>query len=514
MNSNLFDNPHSQSPSSVLSTNRVESVRLQMLQFFNADPEHFDLIFVANTTAAIKLVVDCLVDYSRDHRGLFWYGYHADSHTSLVAPREVAGATSQYFASDQQVEDWLSPKTIRPGNETGCRVGLFAYPAQSNMNGRRLPLTWPGRLRSSVSPDHHGVYSLLDAAALVATAPLDLSDWKNAPDFTALSFYKIFGFPDLGALIVRKEAGHVLGCRRYFGGGTVDMVINSTEVSASWYARKETSLHEKLEDGTPAFHSIIALESAVKVHRKTFGSMANVSQHTCRLANILHDDMSSLIHGNRKPLCIIYRGVNSVYGQSRTQGPTIAFNVRDSSGGWIGKSDFDRLAIINNIQLRTGGVCNPGGIALSLGFSPQEMHENYAEGLRCGNDLDELNGKPTGIIRVSLGAMSNMKDVRILMNFLQIFVDPSPKGDSEKQSPVSESPLKSFSGPIKACIMSKEDTGSPPLTCPVANCTALVADKVALLDHFTDHRNVVRISRSAALAKRKRSKWRIFSCGS
>jgi molybdenum cofactor sulfurtransferase len=44
-------------------------------------------------------------------------------------------------------------------------------------------------------------------------------DVDQAPDFTCLSLYKIFGFPDIGALVVRKESGHILTLRRYFGGG-------------------------------------------------------------------------------------------------------------------------------------------------------------------------------------------------------------------------------------------------------------------------------------------------------
>jgi molybdenum cofactor sulfurtransferase len=42
-----------------------------------------------------------------------------------------------------------------------------------------------------------GLYSLLDAASFLTTTPLDYSDATNAPDFTV---YKIFRYPDLGAV--------------------------------------------------------------------------------------------------------------------------------------------------------------------------------------------------------------------------------------------------------------------------------------------------------------------------
>lgn len=432
MNSHLFGNPHSNSPSSRLSTDSVELARLQALKFFKADPEYFDLVFVANATAAIKIVVDCLSDYRRNENGHtlqgFWYGYHADSHTSLVGARETSSTPARCFESDEEVEKWLhtresTPMSYQPSN--GAAMELFAYPAQSNMNGRRLPLDWPTRLRAT-SKQGREVYSLLDAAAYVASSQLDLSNPDTAPDFTALSFYKIFGFPDLGALIVRKAAGHVLTQRRYFGGGTVDMVINGRVDGPHedmWHANKSMSLHDILEDGTPAFHSIAALNCAFKVHQKLFGSMTSVAKHTCNLVQRLYEAMSALSHADGSPVCRIYKDSLSKYGDSSTQGPTIAFNVRDSKGNWIGKSEFERLSILNNIQIRTGGVCNPGGIAAALRMSPKEMRDNFKEGLRCGNDLDEINGKPTGIVRVSLGAMSSMRDIDTFMRFLRTFVD-------------------------------------------------------------------------------------------
>ena len=395
---------------------------MRLLHFFKADPEHFDLVFVANATAAIKLVVDCIVDYSLSQPvRKFWYGYHKDSHTSLVGPREVA-TSNTCFTSDKQVEDWLNGSIYVANRES---IGLFGFPGQSNLTGNRLPLNWSGRIRRSSDRNHDNVYSLLDAASLASTTQIDLSDHLAAPDFTAISLYKIFGFPDLGALIVRKASGHFLARRRYFGGGTVDMVINGS-TSTSWSSLKE-NFHERLEDGTPPFHSIIALDFALTIHERLYGSMTNVSIYTCNLSKVLFDAMSALRHGNGRPLCTIYAADPALYGDPKRQGPIISFNLKDSAGKWIGKSDVEKLAVVNGIQLRSGGVCNPGGIAASLDLNPQELRDNFAEGVRCGNDIDVLNGKPTGIVRVSLGAMSNMRDVRTFLTFLLTFIDDSHK---------------------------------------------------------------------------------------
>lgn len=493
MKSNLFGNPHSHSPSSMLSGQRVEAVRAETLKFFKADPEHFDIIFVANATAAMKMVMESMRSSDHDNGdGRFWYGYHAESHTSMVGIREVASAGSTCFQSDQQVEDWLSgeyqPSSFYPKVEESLSIGLFAYPGQSNLDGRRLPLTWPGRLRSSNDPYHRQIYSLLDAAALASTAQLNLSDPSIAPDFTAVSFYKIFGFPDLGGLIVRKGAGHVLLRRHYFGGGTVEMVINAVNhPSEAWRARKETTLHDALEDGTQAFHSIIALGIAIRVHKRIFGSMDNISRYTGGLAKMLHQKLSLLSHENGVALCHIYHDPRSVYGDSQTQGPIIAFNICSSDGGWIGKSHFEQLALINNIQFRTGGVCNPGGIARYLNLSPKDFKDNFEEGLRCGDGLDEIRGKPTGIIRVSLGPMSSVNDLQWLLNFMDLFIEKTTIIQLPTTSVVKTYEYSHSEADSENFSMEKSEIREQ-FTCPIATCRRAFKSDLELRNHYSVHR--------------------------
>ena len=424
MMSDLFGNPHSASPSSERSTRRVESVRLRLLRFFRADPEHFDLVFTSNTTAAIKLVADA---FRETESPGFWYGYHRDAHTSLVGVREYA-AESRCFTSDDELELFLNNEFKPISDPSDQKIGLFAWPAQSNMNGRRLPLDLAGRVRSRLNFTDQSTYTLLDAAAYCTTGQLDLSDHHAAPDFTALSLHKIFGFPDLGALVIRKAAGQIFKKRRYFGGGTVDMV---TVLTKEWYARKDDVLHEQLEDGTLPFHQIIALDSALNVHSECYGSMTNITKHTSGLAANMYRRLRALKHANGVAVCDVYKDPRTQYGNPKTQGPTVAFNIRNSRGGWIGKSDVERLAIIRGIHLRTGGVCNPGGIASFCSLDQWEMRRNFSEGMRCGDNLDIIGGKPTGIVRASLGAMSCQQDVDNLIDFVETFfvettVDESP----------------------------------------------------------------------------------------
>lgn len=375
------------------------------------------MVFVANATAGIKLVMEAFRDNDRG----YWYGYHADSHTSLVGVREAASAGSTCFLSDHEVEEWLSnkinpsPSSSEETKETKF-LGLFAYPAQSNMNGRRLSLSWPGQLRSSNLPRHTNVFSLLDAAALVSTAQLDLSDPITAPDFTVLSFYKTFGFPDLGALIIRKQSIEPLLSRKYFGGGTVQVVSCMKE---QWHIKKEDSIHEFLEDGSLPIHSIVALDCALRVYSRLFGNPELVSSHTSFLSRELYNRLSSLRHGNGQHMCRIYKASSSNYGDCLTQGPIIALNFLDYKGNYVSNSEIEKLALIRNIQFRTGGLCNPGGIQTLLGLAPWELKRNFSAGYRCGLENDIMRGKPTGVIRLSLGAMSNLNDITAFVELVK-----------------------------------------------------------------------------------------------
>ncbi|KXT15792.1 hypothetical protein AC579_6256 [Pseudocercospora musae] len=411
--SNLYGNPHSASTPSAIAGHRVDTIRERALRFFNAHPDDFDLVFVANATAAIKLVIDCFKDHASASNTPVWYGYHRDAHTSLVGVREST-KMHRCFTSDEEVDIWINSGGL--GGPRARQLGLFAYPGQSNMTGRRLPLSWPGRIRKSFHKA--ATYTLLDAAALASTAPLDLTDPATAPDFVALSFYKIFGFPNIGALLVRKDSAHVLESRRYFGGGTVEMIVS---INDTWHAKKDTTIHDRLEDGTLPFHSIFALDHAMNVHERLYGPnpMKFISHHTAQLGRRLFEGLSAMKHANGLPLARIYKDENAVYGDPSVQGATIAFNIQRPDGTLVGFEDVEEAADERSIFVRSGSLCNPGGVATYLNWSPAEMKAAYAAGHRCTNPTQIMLGKPTGVVRVSLGAMSTASDVNILLRFLE-----------------------------------------------------------------------------------------------
>ncbi|KAK8924775.1 Molybdenum cofactor sulfurase [Metarhizium anisopliae] len=448
MTSTLYGNPHSGSWSSQLSLLRIDDIRLRLLRFFNADASEYDLVFVSNATAGVKLVVEAM----RALPGGYSYAYHQACHTSLVGAREDARLS--ICVDDVDMGSWLRGEDPFPSTGPSSAT-LFAFSAQSHMDGRRYPLSWPRELKENSDGKSTPLFTLLDAASFSATSQLDLSSPDFAADFVVLSLYKIFGFPDLGALIVRRSAECIFDRRRYFGGGTVDVVTCKKE---EWHARKTQFLHERLEDGTLPFHNIIALDSAMTMHSKLFGSMDQVGAHTCSLSLQLFDGLESLRHGNAVPVCVMYTQRPDPADLLGT-GPVVSFNLRNSAGGWVSLAEVEKLAILHKIHIRTGGLCSPGNIAAALGLEPWEMKRNLSAGIRCGADSELMSGKPTGVIRASLGAMSTNSDIERFLEFLkEFFVEehstlgsPSEKTEKQLQEPPNFRVKSITVFPIKSC---------------------------------------------------------------
>ena len=164
----------------------------------------------------MKLVAECFC-YGED--GVF---AHLDAvHTSVIGMREVARQrgvnVSHFHDSDlEPTSSFLSSLAAHTGEK------LVVFPGQCNFSGHKYPAyVWTKRFHEL------GYKVFFDAAALVATSPLDLS--KVKADFIAVSFYKIFGHPTgIGALLVKNSVTSTLR-KTFFGGGSVEMSISELD---------------------------------------------------------------------------------------------------------------------------------------------------------------------------------------------------------------------------------------------------------------------------------------------
>ena len=417
----VFGNPHSQNVPSRGMGARVEATRAQILAFFRASPQEYEVIFTPNATGALRLVGESY-PFGPGSRYLLTF----DNHNSVNGIRQFArakGAQVTYLpltdaglrVSQEALAGHLQAAAPvrrgpfarrRPGPATGS---LFAFPAQSNFSGVQHPLAWIAQAQGA------GYDVLLDAAAFAPTNRLDLSRWH--PDYVSLSFYKIFGYPTgIGALLVRKPALAKLR-RPWYAGGTI--TFSSVRAQAApgegFYL---TPGPAGFEDGTVDYLGI----PAVGIGLDHIGSAGIQTIHTrvmC-LTGWLLDALSALRHSNGAP-------VVRIYGPAGTdrRGATIAMNFFDPAGVLIDSVRAERRANRAGISLRSGCHCNPGVREAALGFTAQEMTAAFKDKdrLRYQEFLQVIDGKTTGAARASLGLVTTFTDVYRFWQFAGGFRD-------------------------------------------------------------------------------------------
>ncbi|XP_011930145.1 PREDICTED: molybdenum cofactor sulfurase isoform X2 [Cercocebus atys] len=411
---NTYGNPHSQNISSKLTYDTVEQVRYRILAHFHTTAEDYTVIFTSGSTAALKLVAEAFpwVSQGPESSGS-QFCYLTDSHTSVVGMRNVTMAINVTSTPVRPEDLWSAEERGASVSDPDCQLlHLFCYPAQSNFSGFRYPLSWieevkSGRLHPVSTPGKWFV--LLDAASYVSTSPLDLS--AHQADFVPISFYKIFGFPTgLGALLVHNRAAPLLR-KTYFGGGTASAYLAGED-----FYIPRPSVAQRFEDGTISFLDVIALKHGFDTLERLTGGMENIKQHTFTLAQYTYVALSSLRYPNGAAVVRIYS--DSEFSSPEVQGPIINFNVLDDKGNIIGYSQVDKMASLYNIHLRTGCFCNTGACQRHLGISNEMVRKNFQAGHVCGDNMDLIDGQPTGSVRISFGYMSTLDDVQAFLRFI------------------------------------------------------------------------------------------------
>lgn len=398
----VLGNTHSSNPTSAFTMEMVNRCRQRVLKFFNASPDEYVTVFTANASQALKLVGEAY-PFGKGDQLLLCF----DNHNSVNGIREfdrMRGATTRYIP--------IIPPDLRVSQPTldrfldSCpdvRHKLFAFPAQSNFSGVQHPLEWIEKAKQT------GWDVLLDAAAFVPTNRLDLGRWH--PDYVALSFYKMFGYPTgVGVLIARRKALEKLD-RPWFAGGTITVA----SVQADKYYLAPGS--EGFEDGTLNYTSLPAIEIGLD-HLDSIGMDVIHARVHCLTAWLL-EQLLALRHGNGAPIIRLYGPTDM-----RMRGGTITINVYDSSGTAIDHLLVEKRANERKISLRTGCFCNPGAGETALGLTKQELLDcfNHPQARMTLEEFRQcIDSKSTGAVRISAGLVSNFADVRAFLDFIKEF---------------------------------------------------------------------------------------------
>ncbi|KAL0220857.1 hypothetical protein RCL1_000711 [Eukaryota sp. TZLM3-RCL] len=397
LTSSTLGNPHTKSPSSSRSTQGVSASRAAVLKHFNADPDHWTVVFTSGTTAGIKLLAD----------GLPWtsnslFMYTIDNHVSVLGIREQVKYNNGSFKGVHfpDVLDHVKAHNSKLSAQNLNHVtNLFAFPAQSNFAGNRYPLDIINEIYKDC--DAKGVKRweiLLDAASLASCCSVDLSSLENSPGFLPVSFYKIFGYPTgLGALVAKKSALADVS-PRFFGGGTVTAVIPDGD----WEVKRGLE-YARLEYGTISFTDIMLLSKGFEFLESL--GMHNIARHTMSLTYWLADKLASLQHSNGQPVVKIYGNFNQTHAVmpgSTGQGPIIAFSVCDSNGNLVSHSKVLDKCYDHGISVRAGCVCNHGSCFYTSGITHEDVIARMKRGCSCDDNccgsIPKLQGTNDDVI--------------------------------------------------------------------------------------------------------------------
>ena len=238
---------------------------------------------------------------------------------------------------------------------------------------------------------------LLDAAAFVPTNRLDLG--ALAPDFVALSFYKMFGWPTgVGCLLARREALAKLE-RPWFSGGTIVAAF----VQREWYQSAPGAAH--FEDGTVNFLNLPAVEIGLRLLDRI--GIDTIHDHVERARRAAPRALGALRHPTaRRGDGLRAARLRAARRHDRVQLPPSRRPRRRRA------LRRPRRAARTTISLRTGCFCNPGAGEVAFTISRETLvGGEFGEGMTLDDYVRAIGLPSGGAVRASLGIASNCADV-------------------------------------------------------------------------------------------------------
>ncbi|EAX93774.1 molybdenum cofactor sulfurase, putative [Trichomonas vaginalis G3] len=373
-------------PINVNKTKIIEEIRSELLKFVGADPSIYSVIFVASATQAMKLVGENF-PWTKDST----YAYTLYNHNSILGVRKYAIKHGSKFRSINDLKDVYN----LPYSESS--KNLFVFPLEENFAGGKNDPEQISKLLNDKEWRKRWTI-VADSAAFLPTNPLDLS--KTDYDAVIMSFYKIFGFPNTGALVIKKSLLKMLEKKTY------------TSNSAK-YSSPDDDYFEvySFEDDEPPFE----LTLAVKYGLESINSigMNKIQEHVARLTDRLYKGLTSLSHGNGAEAVKVYGN----HGQGITrQGGIVAFNLKRTEDDYFGYYEVVKSAGEAGFHLRGGCHCNPGACFDFMKIPESRVRSYFDAKTTCGDENDVIDGIPLGAVRASLGWGSTEQDVD---NFLQ-----------------------------------------------------------------------------------------------
>ena len=219
-----------------------------------------------------------------------------DNHNSVNGIREfdrARGARTRYVPMvppELRVDEAVLEQCL--DEATAGRHNLFAYPAQSNFSGVQHPL---GVDRPGAAPAA-GTCS----STRRRSSPPTGSTWRAfRPDFVALSFYKMFGYPTGVGRAGRAQDGPRQAAPPLVRRRAPSTSPRCRPIASCWQPGAAG-----FEDGTGDFTNIPAVELGLELLESI--GVELIHERVRLLTGWLLEELLALRHGNGRPLVRLY----------------------------------------------------------------------------------------------------------------------------------------------------------------------------------------------------------------
>lgn len=346
-------------------------VRREILDFVDADYDEYDVLFCMSTTQALKTIGE-FFPWQNDSV----FSYTTNNHNSVLGVRKYTSKKNGRFQAIHQLSDIYRVETTNKNN-------LFIFPLQENFAGTKFDekdikdILEDEELRAKW-------YVVGDAAAYLPSNKLSMR--KRSYDGIVLSFYKIIGFPNYGALILNRSFKNLLK-------STIERV-------------DEYDMRSLVDE--PSLADMLAVQLGIR-RINEFG-IASITKLVSHLSDSLTEKLSGLRHSTN---------TNAVEIYNRSSSSTVTFNLLDHHGKYVGYNKVISSASKSGFHLRGGCHCNPGSCFNAMKLDESKVRNYFNKKTTCGDDYDVIDGVPLGAIRVSFGWASKESDVTRLVEWIK-----------------------------------------------------------------------------------------------
>lgn len=376
LHQNLFGNTHSESPSAEKSTNTIDDVRSMVFDYFDTKISFYTLIFTYSEAHALKVLAEAF-PFTPQRKLL----YSKRSNENILGIRGFA-SVSEPFDDGESSDPIVERKVEKNISET---FGMVVMPLVDTFDGHVMTHK---EISSVFSRYSNNNVIVADASLYLQTRKLSLKEYPfHAVTF---SFEKLFGFPNIGGILVHNSLMEQLK-RPYFGGGTLVYALTESD-----FEKLRLSPSDRFEDGSLPFLSIASIEAGFNFINQL--GLNRVSRHVETLTEKLKEWLSDLRHLNGSPLVQIYGD-----GQSSI----VTFNVLDKESNLVDYRTVVRAAASNDVYVVGGCHSTPGTCLQAMKIEESVIKENW-------NHYESI-----GAVRASVGWSSTENDVNRLISTLE-----------------------------------------------------------------------------------------------